>query len=58
MAEAYDLRFRERAVAAYHAAAGRYHRLARLFGIAYRTLQRWVAQERVSFLGRLLRRPG
>jgi len=48
MAEAYDLTFRERAVAAYHAGAGGYHHLARLFGIAYRTLQRWVAQERTT----------
>jgi transposase len=48
MAEAYDLTFRVRAVAAYHAGAGGYHRLARLFGIAYRTLQRWVAQERTT----------
>jgi transposase len=46
MAEPYDLAFRERAVAAYKAGEGGYHRLARLFGVAYRTLQRWVAQER------------
>jgi hypothetical protein len=44
MAEAYDLSFRERAVAAYHAGAGGYHGLARLFGIVYRTLERWVAR--------------
>jgi transposase len=48
MAEPYDVAFRERAVAAYRAGEGGYHRLARLFGIAFRTLQRWVAQERDS----------
>ena len=48
MAEPYDLAFRERAVRAYNAGEGGYHRLASLFGIAYRTLQRWVAQERAT----------
>ena len=48
MAEPYDLAFRERAVAAYNAGEGGYHRLGRVFGIAYRTLQRWVAQERAT----------
>jgi transposase len=48
MAEPYDLAFRERAVAAYHAGEGGYHSLARVFGIAYRTLQRWVSQERTT----------
>jgi len=48
MAEPYDLAFRERAVAAYNAGEGGYHRLAHLFGIAYRTLQRWVTQERTT----------
>jgi transposase len=48
MAEAYDVIFRQRAVAAYNAGEGGYHRLAETFGIAYRTLQRWVAQARVT----------
>jgi transposase len=48
MAEPYDLALRERAVRAYNAGEGGYHRLADLFGIAYRTLQRWVAQERTT----------
>src|SRR5256712_14135701 len=48
MADAYDVVFRERAVAAYNAGEAGYHRLADLLGIAYRTLQRWVAQERAT----------
>jgi len=40
--------FRQRAVAAYQAGEGGYHRLAEMFGIAYRTLQRWVAQARAT----------
>lgn len=48
MAEPYDIVFRQRAVAAYRAGEGGYHRLAEMFGIAYRTLQRWVAQERAT----------
>ena len=48
MAEAYDIVFRQRAVAAYNAGEGGYHRLAETFGIAYRTLQRWVAQARAT----------
>jgi transposase len=48
MSQAYDVLFRERAVTAYHAGEGGYHDLARLFGIGYRTLQRWVAQERAT----------
>src|SRR3989442_10679511 len=48
MADAYDVVFRERAVAAYNAGEAGYHRLADLLGIAYRTLQRWVAQERTT----------
>ena len=46
MAEPYDIVFRQRAVAAYNAGEGGYHRLAKVLGIAYRTLQRWVAQAR------------
>ncbi len=48
MAEPYDIVFRQRAVAAYNAGEGGYHRLAGTFGIAYRTLQRWVAQARAT----------
>jgi transposase-like protein len=48
MSQAYDVEFRERAVAAYKAGEGGYHDLARVFTIGYRTLQRWVAQERAT----------
>ena len=48
MAEPYDIAFRARAVRAYNAGEGGYHDLARVFGIAYRTLQRWVAQYRTT----------
>jgi transposase len=48
MSQSYDVRFRERAVAAYHASEGGYEDLARVFGIGYRTLQRWVARERTT----------
>lgn len=40
--------FRGRAVAAYEAGEGSYHELAKLFGIGYRSLQRWVAQYRAT----------
>jgi transposase len=48
MAEAYDVTFRERAVRAYEAGKGGVHRLAAVFEIGYRTLQRWVAQQRAT----------
>jgi transposase len=48
MSQAYDVEFRERAVAAYQAGEGGYHDLARVFDVGYRTLQRWVAQERAT----------
>ena len=48
MSQSYEITFRERAVAAYHAGEGGYHELARLFGVGYRTLQRWVALERAT----------
>lgn len=48
MSQSYDVVFRERAVAAYNAGEGGYHDLARVLGIGYRTLQRWVAQERAT----------
>lgn len=44
----YDIAFRGRAVAAYEAGEGGYHELAALFGLGYRTLQRWVAQYRAT----------
>lgn len=46
MAEPYDMTFRERAVGAYQSGEGGYHDLAALFGVGYRTLQRWVARAR------------
>lgn len=48
MSQSYDVVFRERAVAAYNAGEGGYHELARVLGIAYRSLQRWVALERAT----------
>ena len=48
MAKPYDVTFRGRAVAAYEAGEGGYHDLSALFGIGYRTLQRWVAQYRAT----------
>jgi transposase-like protein len=48
MSQSYDVVFRKRAVAAYNAGEGGYHDLARVLGIAYRTLQRWVALERAT----------
>jgi transposase-like protein len=48
MSQSYDVVFRERAVAAYSAGEGGYHDLARVLGIGYRTLQRWVALERAT----------
>jgi len=48
MSQAYDVVFRERAVAAYNAGEGGYHELARVLGVGYRTLQRWIAQERAT----------
>jgi len=48
MPKPYDVAFRGRAVAAYEAGEGGYHELAALFGIGYRTLERWVAQYRAT----------
>jgi transposase len=48
MAKPYDMAFRGRAVAAYEAGEGGYHELARVFGLGYRTLQRWVAKYRAT----------
>ena len=48
MPNPYDVAFRERAVRAYEAGEGGYLDLADLFGIGYRTLERWVAQYRAT----------
>lgn len=48
MGAPYDVAFRGRAVAAYEAGEGAYHELAGVFGVGYRTLQRWVAQYRAT----------
>ena len=48
MPKPYDVAFRGRAVAAYEAGEGGYFALADLFGIGYRTLERWVAQYRAT----------
>ena len=48
MPKPYDVAFRGRAVAAYEAGEGGYHELATLFGLGYRTLERWVAQYRAT----------
>jgi transposase len=48
MPKPYDVAFRGRAVAAYEAGEGGYLALADLFGIGYRTLERWVAQYRAT----------
>jgi transposase len=48
MAEPYDITFRERALAAYHAGEGGYRTVASVFQIGWRTLQRWVARERAT----------
>jgi transposase len=44
----FDVAFRGRAVAAYESGEGGYHELAAVFGVGYRTLQRWVAQYRAT----------
>ncbi len=48
MANAYDVAFRERAVAAYERGEGSYADLAALFLIDHRTLERWVARKRTT----------
>lgn len=48
MAYGYDIKFRERVVAAYEAGKGGAHSLADVFGIGYRTVQRWLARDRVT----------
>ena len=44
----YDATFRERAVTAYEHGDRSAAEVARLFGIAHRTLQRWIAQYRAT----------
>jgi len=44
----YDATFRERAVMAYEQGERPPAEVARIFGIAHRTLQRWVAQYRAT----------
>ncbi|OFW06307.1 MAG: hypothetical protein A3H96_23995 [Acidobacteria bacterium RIFCSPLOWO2_02_FULL_67_36] len=46
MAYGYDVEFRERVVAVHAAGKGGAHSLADLFGIGYRTVQRWLARRR------------
>lgn len=48
MATPYDVRLRERAVMAYERGEGSYARLAALFGVDRRTLERWVARWRTA----------
>jgi len=48
MAYGYDVEFRKRVVAAHAAGEGGAHRLAELFGLGYRTVQRWLARERAT----------
>jgi transposase-like protein len=46
MPNPYDLALRERAVTAYERGDGSYARLAALFDVDHRTLERWVARWR------------
>jgi transposase len=46
MAYGYNVTFRERVVAAHAAGKGGAHSLAEVFGIGYRTVQRWLARQR------------
>jgi transposase len=48
MAYGHDVEFRERVVAAHAAGKGGVHTLADVFGIGYRTIQRWLARERAT----------
>jgi transposase len=50
MAYGHDVEFRERVVAAHAAGKGGAHTLAELFGIGYRTVQRWLARQRATGL--------
>lgn len=48
MAYGHDVKFRERVVAAHAAGKGGVHALAEVFGIGYRTVQRWLARQRAT----------
>ncbi len=48
MAYGHDVKFRERVVAAHAAGKGGVHTLAEMFGIGYRTVQRWLARQRAT----------
>ena len=48
MAYGHDVKFRERVVAAHAAGKGGVHTLAEVFGIGSRTVQRWLARQRVT----------
>ena len=48
MAYGHDVGFRERVVAAHAAGKGGAHSLAEVFGIGYRTVQRWLARQRAT----------
>lgn len=48
MAYGYGVGFRERVVAAYEAGEGGAHEVAEIFGIGYRTVERWVARKRTT----------
>jgi len=48
MAYGHDVKFRERVVAAHAAGKGGVHALAEVFGIGYRTVQRWLARQRTT----------
>jgi transposase len=56
MAYGHDLDFRERVVAAHAADKGGAHKLAEVFGIGYRTVQRWLARQHTT--GSVAARPG
>jgi transposase len=56
MAYGYDVKFRERVVAAHAAGKGGAHSLAEVFGIGYRTVQRWLARRRAT--GSVVPTPG
>jgi transposase len=48
MACGHNVKFRERVVAAHAAGKGGVHTLAEIFGIGYRTVQRWLARQRTT----------
>jgi transposase len=48
MAYGHDVTFRERVVAAHAGGKRGVHTLAEMFGIGYRTIQRWLARQRAT----------